>query len=101
MEALKELFSLCKGSVTVSYNEHKDSYRDVEAWVEAMNLINVLEDEDQDVLAICAERDDLVNVVAYPDTPIGFYNCYHYDVEEAVKTVIKAIKEERKTNGET
>ena len=34
----------------------------------------------------------VVSVQFYPDTPIGFYIVYHYDVEAAIKCALDALE---------
>jgi hypothetical protein len=89
MEALKELADLCKAEVSVSINPQKSTYESIPAWLDSLP-----EDEpfDENLIAEMVKRDRLVWVQAYPVTPIGFYVAYHWDIEEAIKQVLEAVK---------
>ena len=94
MDKVKELMSLCKCGVFISVNEHRDYYEKVEEFLVDRCVGNELEIE-QEVMDRMVETDTIVNVHAYPDTPIGFFECYHYDLDCAVDEVIEAIKHGR------
>jgi hypothetical protein len=88
-EKIKWLLERCKASVSISVNNHKDNYESV---------IEALEDEimegeiDQEILNEMIKRSTIVYVHAYPDTPVGFYSTYHYDLESALDIIIESIK---------
>lgn len=88
MDKLKELVSLCKASVEISVNDHKDYYETVDQYISEKER----EDIKPEVFAEMVERDTIVTVQAYPDTPIGSYTIYHYDIDKAVELAIMAVK---------
>lgn len=88
MRQLEELVSLCKCSVEISINDHKDCYESVEQYIKE----DEREDIDNEVFSEMIKRDTIVRVQAYPHTPIGFYVIYHYDIEKAVEMAIDAVK---------
>jgi len=88
MEKFKELVSLCKASVEISVNDHKDYYESVEQHINE-------EDIDKEVFEEMVKRDIVVKVQAYPDTPIGFFVVYHYDIDKAVDIALDAVKNDR------
>lgn len=89
MEKFKELVSLCKASVEISVNEHKDNYQTVEQHIDEDYY---REDIDKDVFEEMVKRDIVVKVQAYPRTPIGFFVVYHYDIDKAVDIALDAVK---------
>lgn len=89
MEKFKILVSLCKSSVEISVNDHKDYYESVEDHVSADTRKNI----EPEVFAEMVKRDTIVRVQAYPHTPIGSYTIYHYDIDKAVKSTIEAVKQ--------
>ena len=95
MEKIKELQSLCKGSVSIDINEHTGSYLTVKEYLgELENLWSesMREQIGEDIYDEMVKRNTLIEVRAYPRTPIGFYNCFHYDLEKAVDSVLNQVK---------
>lgn len=87
MEKFKELVSLCKASVEISVNSHKDYYESVEQYVD-----EDVKDIDKDVFDEMVKRDIVVKVQAYPNTPVGFYTIYHYDIDKAIDIALHTVK---------
>jgi len=93
MEKFKQLVSLCKSSVEISVNNHRDYYQSVKSYIEEANRIDdVFEELDLKVYDEMIRRNTIVEVQAYPDTPGGFYKIYHYDIDIAIDKIIEAIK---------
>ena len=96
---LQELLSLCKCGVFISVNEHRDYYETVEEFVlsrPSFGGIDVNQEIGQDVWEKMKSSDTCVHVQAYPSTPGGFYENYHYDLSSAIDNVLTAIKLEVK-----
>lgn len=94
---LRELIDLCEGEVMLSVNSHKSSYESVEDHIERERLwadVHISDDVEHKMV----ELDTFVHLTVYPDTPIGFYSVYHYDVGIVIEEVVKMVKEGR--NGE-
>jgi len=95
MNNLKELMSLCKCSVSIEINPHRDYYETSE------QEISKLENEDianipNEVLGEMIRTNTFIRVQAYPNTPIGFYFCVHHDLDEAINIVLEAVKNSNK-----
>lgn len=86
MEKFKELVSLCKASVDMSVNEHKDYYESVEQYLCAHNHI------EKDILAEMINRDTIVRIQAYPRTPVSYFVVYHYDIDKALEIALDNVK---------
>ena len=96
MERFKQLVSLCKASVEISVNNHRDYYQSVKSYIEDANSANDLFDDlDLKVYDEMIRRNTIVEIQAYPDTPIGFYKVYHYDIDIAMDEIIEAIKNKK------
>ena len=80
MDKLKELLSRCKCGVYVSVNEHRDMYESVEDHLSHRDI----EDVESDVFKKMIETNTIIHIQYYPDTPIGFYSVYHYDLNMAL-----------------
>lgn len=88
MKNLQELISICNGSVTISVNGHKDCYESVEQFITE----DYKEDIDKHVLLEMINRDVIIEIQAYPRTPVGFFTVYHYDINEAINTMLDIVK---------
>ena len=86
MEKLKQLVSKCKASVEISINTHKDYYESVAKHVAKERV-------DKDILDVMIAKDTVIAVSFYPDTPIGFYTVYHYDIDLAMDAALNILKE--------
>jgi hypothetical protein len=91
MEKFKELVLLCKASVEISVNDHKDYYESVEQHINEEDREYI----DKEVFEEMVKRDIVVKVQAYPHTPIGFFVVYHYDIDKAVDIALDAVKNDR------
>ena len=88
-EKIKWLFERCKGSVSISQNNHRDYYQSIPDYLEDQIQNGEV---DKDVLEEMVKRDTLICVHVYPDTPVGFYSVYHYDLETAIDLIIGYVK---------
>jgi len=94
MDKLKKLMSKCKCGVYISVNEHRDYYETVEQRLGDNNLLNDCYSETpKDVLKKMIETNTMVQLQFYPDTPIGFYTIYHYDLNMALDEALGALDE--------
>lgn len=92
---LKELMVLTKCSLSITINLNRDYYQTIEEHIN--DLINtssfaIEKDLSVDVYKEIVKIDNLIEITSYPDTPIGSYTVYHYDLHEAIKEMIKKIK---------
>jgi len=86
MDELKELISLCRASVTISINEHRDSYESVEEYLQFIQI------DEKDVRSEMIKRDVMISVQCYINTPIGSIIFWHYDLDECIKEALKEVK---------
>jgi hypothetical protein len=94
---LNTLIHHCKASVTLSVNNHRDGYQTVEDYFQNLLQANVLQAEDFDEIPFEIYQqmrltDTVVELYFYPDTPIGSYTIYHFDVELAVEEALRILK---------
>ncbi len=92
-DKIKWLFERCKASVSISLNDHRDYHESIPQYLESQIEKGEI---DKEVLEEMVKRDTLVKVQAYPDTPVGFYSEYHYDLDTALDLVIGYIKNQDK-----
>ena len=89
MNRLKEIMEKCKGSVTLSINEHRDCYETIPDFIHD----DFLEDIPKDILAEMIERDTCLELRWYPWTPIGFRIRHHYDLDQLLDEVLESVRE--------
>lgn len=89
MEKLYKLIQMCKCGVHLRINLHRDYYETVEEHFNS-NPINkeYLEDIDVDVYEKMKETNTIIELQYYPNTPIGSYIVYHYDLEMAIDNAL-------------
>lgn len=89
---LTKLIGKCKASVIVTANEHRDNYQTVEDYfneIEQQRDDDLRGDIETEVYNKMVKTDTIIEVHFYPNTPIGFYQVFHYDVELALKEALK------------
>ena len=88
MDKLQQLIALCKCGVHISINEHRNYYETVKQYV----LDDQKEDVDPDIWDKMVETNTVVNIQAYPNTPVGFFSVLHYDLGQALSLMIRSIE---------
>ena len=83
------IVSMCNASVTLSFNDHKDCYKKVGEYLKD-NYI------DSEILEKMIENDIIINMTFYPDSPVGNYNIYHYDLNMILDLSINLLFDEVK-----
>lgn len=86
---------MCKCSVSVEINQHLSFYRTIEEELDVRKLSGCLE-INKEVESIIIKTGVMIDVQAYPDTPVGFYSVTHYNLDEALSIMIDLIEKERK-----
>lgn len=89
MNKLQELIKLCECSVSVEVNAHRDVYMTAYKYLVEANL----EGEDRDIVDEMVLRDFIIEIQFYPNTPVGFYKVWHYDLDMALDECLEIIKE--------
>lgn len=93
MNKLNELIGLCKCGVYVSINAHRDYYESVEQHFNSNPIKEGdLEDIPSDVYEKMKELNIIIEIQFYPDTPIGFYNVFHYNLDMALDLALETFK---------
>jgi len=92
MEKLNELIKLSKCGIYLNINTHRDSYETVEQYFEDIIRKEDFEDIPSDLLDKMKELDTIIELQFYPDSPVGFYTVYHYDLESAIDIALETIK---------
>ena len=96
MEKLKEVIARTKAGISIEINQHKQNYQSVEQYItERLSWNNETVEEEIGIAVYdkMVETNTIIELQVYPDTPIGFYRIWHYDVEIAIERYLKAINE--------
>ncbi|NIV12308.1 MAG: hypothetical protein GWN62_13850 [Aliifodinibius sp.] len=88
-DKLNTLFSKCEGPIHITYNAHKDCYEPIEKYLSEEKA--QLEEIDEKLRKEIIQKDSLIEIQIYPDTPIGFYKIYHWDLEKAVDEALECL----------
>ena len=92
MEKLNKLIQRCKGGVHLTVNLHRDYYETVEQHFKSNPIDEEdLGDIDKDVYEKMKETNSIIELQYYPDTPIGFYKVYHYDLVMAIDEALSSL----------
>lgn len=92
-EKIDRLVSLCKASVSITFNDHTTNYQTVSKELQ-QNFGGRYSGIDSDVKDEMIKRNTMVEVQFYPDTPVGFYMVAHYDLDAALDEAIKIAEKE-------
>lgn len=94
IKLLTDIFALCEGEVSITYNAHKSMYQTVGQYLNDLSVSGLGFDLDSDVLKKMLELNQMVSIQAYQRTPIGFYLTYHWDLEMAAQEMLATLKSE-------
>ncbi len=92
-DKLKMLLERCKCSVSVEVNRHRDYYSNAADFIGEAELYECPPEIAPEVRQTMIETDTVVVIQFYPDTPIGFYGIWHFDLDEALNQALECIKE--------
>jgi hypothetical protein len=93
MDKLKELLSRCKCGVFISVNEHRDYYQTAAEALKERDEREAPPETDTAIRSKMIELDTIIEIHFYPDTPIGFYEIYHYDLDAALTKALECLGE--------
>ncbi len=90
-DKLKELISKCKCGVFITVNQHRDYYQTAEESLEEAMGHECPPEIEDDIRRMMIETDTIVEIQFYPDTPIGSYNIWHYDLDTALTQALALL----------
>ena len=89
MNKLKELLGKCKCGVFLSINEHRDYYQTADEALKEKEDFECPPEIEPEVRKAMAETNTIIHLQFYPDTPIGSYSIYHYDLDAALDEALE------------
>lgn len=93
MEKLNKLLSMCKCGVYLTINQHRDSYQSAKDRIKEMFETGQIDGDDisKDIIEKMVDTNNIVEIQFYPNTPIGSYYIYHYDLEMAINEALSCF----------
>ena len=92
MSKIDELVALCKGSVSITFNEHTTNYETLEEYLRD-NRFNRFSDLEPELKQEIIGKGIIVEVQAYPKTPVGFILAVHHDLDKALDVAIEGARD--------
>lgn len=95
MNKLAQIQQKCQCSVSIGINKYRDYYQSIQEGIDDINQI--LESCGGDLLSEemaskMIEHNTIIDLQFYPDTPVGSYSIYHYDLEMALDKALEILK---------
>ena len=91
MEDLKVLLARCKYGVSLQVNDHRDYYNTAEEALEEARGYECPPEISDPVRKIMIDTNTIITCQFFPDTPIGSYDVWHYDLDECLKECLKCL----------
>lgn len=93
-----EILRMTKCSFTLSINEHKDDYSNVEKYIETSKGYNgpLSRDITEEKRMKMIEKDTIIEMHCYKDTPVGFFYVCGYDLDMCIEEMYNTLKENDK-----
>lgn len=95
MNKLSLIQQKCQCSVSITINRHRNYYQSIQEGVDDINqILNSCKSEllSEEIANKMIEHNTIIDLQFYPNTPIGFYSIYHYDLEMALDEALEILK---------
>lgn len=100
MNKLSLIQQKCQCSVSITINRHRNYYQSIQEGVDDIKkptinqILNSCESEllSEEIANKMIEHNTIIDLQFYPNTPIGFYSIYHYDLEMALDEALEILK---------
>jgi len=84
MEKLQNLLDKSKCGVYLIVNQHRDCYQTAEEALKEKEGYECPPEINPEVRKAMIDKNIIIDLQFYPDTPIGSYSIYHYDLDMAL-----------------
>lgn len=88
---LKDLIKKVNCNLTIEVNNHKTYYQTAEDYLQDEYHKDFLSEIDKEVYEKMIEKDSIIEIQIYPNTPISFFKIYHFDIDEAIDQAINEL----------
>ncbi len=95
MSKLGDLCRRCKCNVTVTVNDHRNSYETAEQYLDHALGEPEPHDIEPEIRREMIARDSVIQCQFYPRTPVGFYEVWHYDLDTCLDICLKIMDREQ------
>lgn len=92
IDKLAVLLSKCKCGVFLIVNAHRDYYETAEQSLKEKDGYECPPEIEDVVRRIMIETNTIIELQFYPDTPIGSYSIYHYDLDAALTEALGCLQ---------
>jgi hypothetical protein len=92
MDKFKEILSRCKCGVFLVVNEHRNYHQAAKKRLEELDCLECPPDLAPYVRKKMIELNTIVDLQFYPDTPVGSYSVYHYDLDAALDEALECLR---------
>ena len=92
MDKLKKLLGRCKCGVFLTVNVHRNYYQSVESRLKDLSQRECPPEIDDVVIKQMVDSDTIIELQFYPDTPVGLYLIYHWDLDAILDQALECIK---------
>lgn len=91
MEKLQKLLDICKCGVYLTVNEHRSCYETAEEALDKKKCLECPPDIEEKIRAVMIDKNIIIHLQFYPDTPIGSYSIYHHDLDMALDEALRIL----------
>lgn len=88
---IERLMARCKCGIHLTVNEHRDYYETPEQRLEWYAGLECPPNIADDVRAGILSSDTIIDLIVYPDTPIGSYHIVHYSLDGALDAALACV----------
>ena len=97
---LNAIMVRCKCGVSLEVNEHRSDHNSAFTALDDARAMGMLpEDLSGAVFKKMIETDTIIVLHFYPETPIGFYRLYHYDLDGVLDQAMAILEEDQRQGG--
>lgn len=99
MNKLAQIQQKCKCSISITINRHKNYYQTIQEGIDDANQIlnsSGCEPLSKQMVNKMIEHNTIIDLQFYPNTPVGSYSIYHYDLEKALDEALEILKQDGK-----
>jgi hypothetical protein len=93
MDKLKKILEQCKYEVCLTVNRHRDYYQKAEQALEELDSAECPPEIEPEVRQGMIDKNTIIELQFYPDTSVGFYIVYHYDLDAALDEALEVLEQ--------
>ncbi len=91
MNKFEKILKRCKCGVYLEINIHRDDYMTAEERLDQREMVggdlNITDEVKQEMI----KTNTIVELTFYPDTPVGSFSIYHYDLDAVLDQALDCL----------